>query len=561
MNERVRVGVLLAIAVLVYANTLGNGFVLDDHGYILRNPTVTNFTVHGLFEPNRANNVLRPVTFATLAANWAVAGERPFSYHLFNVLLNAAVVLLLYLVLKKLLENLQGGGTVAWAAALLFAVHPIHTEAVASIVGRSELLAAGFLLGGWLLHLEDQEVGAIVCLILALMAKESAVVFLPLVVAGDYVRGKFRPLSRYAGQAVATVLYVGVLWKLKGGRLGELHIDFLDNPLAGLPFTWRTLNAVRIGWKYVGLQLYPGTLSSDYSYNAIALYASLKHTAIPAIAALLVIGVWIWSGWSGRKAWFLAGAIYLLSFAPTANIVTATGTIMAERLTYLPSAGFCLMIALVWFELAKHRQPLAGGILAVVLLVLSGRTIVRNRDWHDDMALFFKDVQAVPRSAKIHGNVGVQYKTMGQLEAARKEFQTALRIYPDFPEVLEVYGIVESQLGADEEALRLLGKAYSTTPRESVDFNFRAVSLAAQLTKLGQNEQAEHVLDEVIAQSPGYGRAWSNRAVVRYKRGEKDGAHADAEMALRLDPANAQAQTVLNALSAADGDGSAKPNP
>src|SRR6516162_722818 len=138
MSERLRVWLLLAVAALVYGNTLANGFTLDDYGYILHNATVTQFSARGLFEPNRANNVLRPVTFATLALNWAIGDEHPFGYHLLNVLLHGAVGSLLYLVLGKLLERVRNGTTVAWVAALLFVVHPIHTEVVASIVGRSE---------------------------------------------------------------------------------------------------------------------------------------------------------------------------------------------------------------------------------------------------------------------------------------------------------------------------------------------------------------------------------------------------------------------------------------
>jgi hypothetical protein len=134
MTERMRVALLLAVAMLVYGNTLLNGFTFDDDPYILHNPTVTNLSVSGLFHPTRASNIFRPVTFATFAVNLAAGGVHPFGYHLLNLLLHAAVTLLLYLVLRKLLESVQQGATLAWVAALLFAVHPIHTEAVASIV-------------------------------------------------------------------------------------------------------------------------------------------------------------------------------------------------------------------------------------------------------------------------------------------------------------------------------------------------------------------------------------------------------------------------------------------
>ena len=548
MSERLRVWLLLAVAALAYGNTLANGFTLDDHGYILRNATVTQFSARGLFEPNRANNVLRPVTFATLALNWAAGGDRPFGYHLLNVLFHAAVTLLLYLLLRKLLESDSGGATVAWVAALLFAAHPIHSEAVASIVGRSELLAAGFLLGSWLLHLDDRQIAALFCLVAALMSKESAVVFLPLVLAGDYARGKLKPLSRYGWIAAVIFVYLGLFWKLKGGRFGEVSIAFIDNPLASLPIEWRILNALRIAWRYVALLVFPATLSCDYSYNAIPLYANWQHNAIAAAAALLLVGVWVYSFRTGRRDWFLAGAIYFCAFAVTSNLLVPSGTIMGERLAYLPSAGFCLAIALLWARLENYQRRLAWVALLVVSVSLATRTVARNRDWLDDFSLFSADVRAVPGSAKIHGNLGVEYKYRGELDAAIREFQTALRIYPDFPEVLEVYGLTESQKGEDEEARRLLEKALLLTPKASVDYDFRAVSLAAQLSKMARREDALNLLNQVIGESSGYARAWANRAVIYYERGDVERARTDAETALRLDPANPQAQSLLRSL-------------
>src|SRR5579863_123144 len=230
MKDRLRIGLLLAAVAFVYANTLLNQFALDDGLYITRNPQVTQFTWRGLLAPNRFTNAFRPFTFATLALNWALHGAHPFGFHLLNLLLHAAVTLLLYFLLCSLLEERAQGKTVALVAAALFAVHPIHTEAVASVMGRPELLAAGFLLGAWILHLRDQEIPALICFALALLSKESAAAFLPLVFVGDYARDQWKPAPRYAGLAGLTTIYLGVLWKVQGGRFGQRGIAPLDNP-------------------------------------------------------------------------------------------------------------------------------------------------------------------------------------------------------------------------------------------------------------------------------------------------------------------------------------------
>jgi tetratricopeptide (TPR) repeat protein len=550
MNERWRVALLLGVAMLVYGNTLLNNFTLDDELYILRNPAVTSASLKGLFEATKSNNIFRPITFATFALNWAVGGAQPFGYHLFNLLLNAAAALLLYLVLQTLLENVPQGATAAFAAALLFAVHPIHTEAVASIVGRSELLAVGFLLAAWLLHLRDQHILSLVCFVLALLSKESAVAFVPLVLAGDFARAKLKPLHRYGWIAGVAALYLAALWQIQGGRFGANGVNFLDNPLTRLPASLRILNALRIAWKYVGLHLYPSTLSCEYSYNAILLYSNWQHTAPAAVAAAFVLALWIWALWTQRREWVLAGAIYLCGFAVTSNLLVPTGTIMGERLAYLPSAGFCLLVALIWIRLENHQRKLAWAVFAIVVASLAMRTVIRNRDWRDNFTLFSADVRAVPESAKMHANLGGVYFYRGQLDEARGEFQTALGIYPDFPEAMEYFGLVESRTGHDQEALRLLVTALYMTRKDNINYDFMAVNLASHFMKLGNNDDALKILDGDIAMSPGYSRAWSTRAALRYARGEVASAREDAQTAVRLDPANTQAQNLLISMKA-----------
>src|SRR5271170_5600950 len=502
MNERTRVALLAGVAILVYVNVLLNGFTLDDGIYVLGNKAVTSFNLKGLFEPLAYNNVFRPLTFFSFAVNWWLNGAKPIGYNVVDLLLNAAAVVLLYLVLRTLLENMPHGEIIAWVAALLFAVHPIHTEAVASIANRSETLAAGLLFAAWLFHLHEKPVPAVVFFVLALFSKESAVVFLPLVVVGDYARGEMQSRAKYASLAVTTALYLALLWKVQGGRFGELYVSFLDNPLLHLPAKIRTLNALRIGWKYVALLVYPAHLSSDYSYNAIPLYTRWKP-ALPAILATMVLFSFLgWAFWTKRRDWFLAIAIFLFAFAVTCNILVPTGTIMGERLMYLPSIGFCLLVALLWIRLENRQQKLAWVVLAILVPVLGARTFARNRDWRDNYSLFAADVQSSPGSAKLHANLGGQYMYRGQLDDASRELRTALGIYGDLPDAEGYIGVVESMKGNDLEARRFLEKALSQTTRKNPNYDYFSVNLAGVLMKLQENEQAMKILSEVIAKSP-----------------------------------------------------------
>lgn len=548
-SERFRVIALLAISILVYGNTVLNSFALDDFLYIFNNPAVTSPSLKLFFSATKDFNVFRPVTFISLALNWALGNSQAWGYHLVNVLLHAAVTLLVYALLKELLENVACGNAAAWVAALLFAVHPIHTEAVAGIVNRSELLAAGFLLIAWLLHLRDWPLPSLLCFALAMMAKESAVVFVPLVVLGDYVRSQWKSLTRYVNVAAVAAVYLAVLRKAQGGHFGEKGISGLDNPLAHLSPVLRVSNALRVAWKYIALQIFPASLSSDYSYNAIALYSDWKHL-LPAVAAAgLVLGFLIWALWTGRRVWAFAVGFYLAAFAVTANILTPTGTIMGERLAYLPSAGFCLLLALLWLELEKRNRRAAWYAFATVAVLFSARTVVRNRDWRDMFTLFSSTVRTVPQSAKAHAGLGGEYLRRNQLEAARKEYEISMRIYPDFADLIDSYAIVQSRLGHDREALGLFEKSLAMTAKDDNNYGFVAVNLAAQYMKLGENDKALTILNDQITGSPINSRAFSNRAVIRYQRTEYPLALADAQTALKLDPSNLQAQRVLALLT------------
>jgi len=541
----VEVAIVLSFTALVYANSLFNGFTMDDELYIQRNPQVTEHTLRLLFQPNAASNVFRPVTFASLALNWIAAGYKPLGYHLVNLLLHAGVTVLLLLVLREVLTRLAAGELVSFAAAVLFAVHPIHTEAVSSVVGRSELLAAGFLLAAWFFHLQDRWLIALLAFALAVLSKESAIGLLPLALAGDYANGKLKPWTRYAGIAAVTVLYVGILWKIQGGHFGAASVSVLDNPLTLLPARLRILNAIRIAWRYVGLLTFPATLSCDYSYNQLAMYGNLRHLLLPAAAAAGAVALWIVAIWRREAGLLVAGAIYFAGFAATSNIVARTGTIFAERLAYFPSAGFCLLVAILCAWLAKRHRIAAIVLLAVSVTGFAVRTFARNRDWRDNTALYMSAADAVPNSAKMRAFRGIVYLGKNDFERSRSDLQAALAIEPDYPDAVEALGLLELRSGNQQSALNYLRKALEMSSPKDFDYDYRAANLAGLLIEDGKLDEAMKLLNRRIAESPNYSRLWSNRAALRVALGQFAEGLADARTALRLDPHNDQARKVL----------------
>ncbi len=396
------------------------------------------------------------------------------------------MTVLVYLLLQYLLESSPQASTLAFTAALLFAVHPIHTEAVAGIVGRSELLAAGFLLTAWLLHLRDRHLLTLLCFALALLAKESAVVFLPLVLICDYARGRLKPRLLYVSIAGMTTLYLATFWRLQGSRFGTV-IPFLDNPLAGLPAGLRILNALRVGWKYLGLHVYPAALSSDYSYAAITLYSNGRTLGV--VATAFVLALWIWALYTRRVAWAVAGAIYLVGFAVTANLLFPIGTIMGERLAYLPSIGFFpagrpdldtteKMPASPRLGGADNRP---GGSLRA-----HGRTQPRlARRFH---SLFRRSPcrSGQRQNAQRHCRPVCRSR---RIRHRTPRVPDGPRYLPNYPEALESFGLLESSMGHDQESRQLLERALSLAQKGSVKYDFALVNLAAQYIKLGQKGQ------------------------------------------------------------------------
>ena len=373
MKRHFRIAFLLAIVVLAYSNTLVNSFTLDDKIYIDLNPQVTDVSLRGLFAANKLANVFRPLTFATLALNWKIGGTRPFGYHLFNLLLHGAATLLFYLLLEAIFFELSQGAPsprdklVAFAAALIFAVHPIHTEAVSSIVGRAEIACRGLHLRG----MDPASEGpphSCVDLLRAGVAVEGVGGRLS---AADS-RGRLRAREMEAASLVCaggrlTLLYLAVLWKVQGGHLGRASITPLDNPLAESPGAMESPERAARGMEICRAAFLSGQAFLRLFLQCHSGLSRLAPHAAGALCGVAVVGAWIAAIGSGKSALILVGGIYLIGFATTANILLPTGTIMGERLAYLPSAGFCLLVALGWSWLRDRQRLVALAALTAVV--------------------------------------------------------------------------------------------------------------------------------------------------------------------------------------------------
>lgn len=547
-HRRVALALPALLAIALHLPTLRYDFVFDDRGVILENPHMSHLgdLPRLLVSPWWAAGgvdagLWRPLTSATFAVDRAIAGGfRPEWFHGVNVVLHGMVTWLLTLVAL----DLGGGIPAALVAGSLFAVHPVHVEAVAGIVGRAELLAAGGILAALHLHRRALAPGAgrrhaiVLAPILgfaAMLAKESAFVA-PILIAlferaaPPDAREPGRRWALWLGHGTALVAALGLRWLVAGGIGPPGSIPLVDNPAASAGAVAGRLTALACVTRYAGLLVWPARLSADYSYDQIPIVRSLVDPGALA-GALLVVGV-VAAGlalWRRLPAAGFSLLFAAVTMAPAANLFVFIGTLLAERLLYLPSAGFCLFLGtLATLPATPAGRRLAAAGAAGLVLAGALRTGARLPDWRDDFALYRSAAEVSPRSARIRYNLGNAWLRQRRDAEAEGEYRKALAIYPAFADAQANLGMALLQQGRAAEALAVLSTAAERLPRNAEV----AVNLGSAQRALGRADRAEVEFRRAIALDAGAATAWNNLGSLLLARGEIDAAVEALERAV-----------------------------
>ena len=411
------------VTLLAYSNSFHDGFVIDSHSLILNDPRIQDASAenvglifeHSYFWPTSEVGLYRPATTLSYLFNYDVLGngQTPAGYHWINYILHSINVLLLYALALRLLRKF-------WPAvfiAALWAVHPVLTESVTNIIGRSDMLAGIAVLGGLLLYLKSAEatgwrVYAWLCALMAVttvgvFSKESAVAILGVIVLYEiaFWSGRERLRGLYLGCAAVAIPIVVML--IQRARVlaasPPAQFSFVDNPLQDASFFKARMTAIAVGAKYLWLLVWPAKLSADYSYSQIPIVSGTFHDWVAWLAVVAVF-VAVAMQLRANRLYFFFGMFAFLTFAPVANILFFTGTIMAERFLYLPSIGFaaCAVMALYAVSERTRVRVLAPIALGAIVLALGIRTWERNIDWKDNLTLASASVQTSPNSFKTH---------------------------------------------------------------------------------------------------------------------------------------------------------------
>lgn len=432
------------VALVAFARGLGSDFTFDDREVVRDNPLLAEGTpfsrvVASPYGPVNTNRTLwRPLTVLTFAIERRLFGRTPLAHQVTNLVLAAAVAALVAAV------GLRAGLRPASAAiaGALFGAHPVHAEAVVGIVGRSELLAAACLLLSTLLALRSFALrgsrraglaASAALFFLALLAKESAATLGLVIVVAALVRRE--PLRRLAAPLALHAAVLAAVLLLRRGVLGAVVFDmrsfvpFLDNPAAHASAGERVLTALEGIARTVRLLVFPDVLSADYSFDAIPVAKSLSLAALAGAAILASAGAALVLLRRRCPALAFGAGFFLATFALTCNLAFPIGTIFAERLAYLPSAGFAIALAAPW-----PRGRAATAAAAVAVVALAARSAARCGDFRTQRALFESAVAACPRSAKAWHNLAVERDREGDAAGAEAGYAAAVAIHPAFAE-------------------------------------------------------------------------------------------------------------------------------
>jgi Tfp pilus assembly protein PilF len=523
---------VVALAVVAYANALRNGFTLDDIPIIAENPAIqrpgnvgtifgTNYWSRGGTASLGDPTLYRPLTVFTYAIDYALMGPRPAGFHATNIVLHVAATVLVFFVAVEVL----GGGMAAFATAAIFAVHPVHTEAVTGIVGRAEVLATLFFLAAFLVlrRRPDDDAGdprhpsigraaaGAGLYLLGLFSKESAITLPAVLAVDDWLRRRGRPNARpalgplartYGALAVAAAVYFAFRQHAVAGG-AQLWPGF-----AGVTAGQRILTASRVLMEYIALFIFPRTLQADYWKPDVPIATSLGEPLVLlsfVLWAALVVVIW-----RARRdaALVVAIAWFFVTVAPVSNVFFPIGVAKAERILYLPSVGLCLLAGWAYgrLETSIRARVAARVVLASVLVALAARSVVRNRDWRDNRTLALATLKSSPSSPLMNDLAAEAYMNSGDPKRAAELLREAVKQAPDMPLIRTHLGLVYYNQGLLNEAVAEYRESIRRHPMEAEAYNNLGVAYA----RLGQADLAADSYRQALRLNPGYITAQRN---------------------------------------------------
>lgn len=602
---------LMVLAVAIYSNTFGHQYAFDDYLCIEGNEftkkgfggiweLITTDFFKGVESKEGAMELTggryRPLSLVTFAIEYALFPTKtlPMYSHIINVLLFAITGPLMF---KVLVQWFGKSSYLPYFVALLYIVHPIHTEVVANIKSRDEILCMLFLLATlWAFWKSLEENSskysmiAIVTFFLSMLAKETSFMYIvvfpliPVVFKNEKLATSVRKTLPIVASALAyfIIRYI-VVGKIAGA---EKNMDIMENPFVNSDFLEKHATIMVILWKYFSLNFLPHPLSADYSFNQIpltsfsdplVLFSLVLHLAMVAYILKKLIKIQT----EGFDLLALALIMYLSPLFITSNIPFNIGAPMGERFLYIPSFGLLILVGALlqkYLKISQVKNVLGSVLLVGIALVFMGMTYSRNPVWYNNFTLFESDVEHAPNSAKMrfyYGNALLNKnmnlpeaeQSKAELEAAVEQFKKAIEINPKFHHAYYDCANTYDQLQNGNEAFKYLRKSLDLQPN-----HIKSTMLIGKIygRYLNNADSSIYYLNRYVnlfhqENATGYqflGTAYAVKGSIEFQKTQQlavakpyfESALKYLESALKLDPENVDALANMSVVYMSLGD-------
>ena len=572
-NIKIAYLVLFLCGSAIYINTVQNQFALDDQLAIYDNQFVkqgvagikdifTHDAFVGFFGERGSKLISggrsRPFSFAMFAIETQLFGSPntdiehshlPFYFHLINVLLYGFLCVVVFRFLCLVFPLAEDRGhffssqsmlfSLAFLASLLFAFHPIHTEVVANIKGRDEILAFLCSLLAIVFSFEKEAYKdfkktmiVFVLFLIALLSKENAITFLGVIPLVLYFQNKkilnedaFRQYVPFLG---ATVCYLFLRFKYTHTSVSQESTEILNNPFFYATSVQKYATILYSFTKYLWLLLFPIELTHDYYFNQIPYKSFSDPLVLVSILMLVGMSLYLIKSYKQKTEIFFGLMFFCITFIIVSNVFFTVGIIMNERFVFVSSLGFCVIMAFgiqKIFQNFSHSNTLMMVLIVVICGFYTLKVVSRNRDWYDNFALFSADYATSYNSAKVSTALGGTYVDMADtsknIDLKNQYLDTAINI---LNRSIAIYP-------SNSQPLLLLGNAY--------------------LKRFGDNEKAKQCFLKALSnRSEGYFDGNFNMAIVHYNQGNSDSALFYIEKANKIDPSHKEAKSLYSKLLA-----------
>jgi len=564
--------VVLLVAFAVYFNALFGDFVYDDHEQIVNNqwirdigniPTIFTSSVWSFKSGISTWNYYRPLMHIVYMLNYHVFGLNPWGFHLVNILFHCGASVLVFLIIRRFLTERRVTTSSVYLsppflAALLFASHPIHTEAVTWIAGLPEVAFTFFYLLSFYLYIlfrDGSQRGYLLSLLsfsIATLFKEPALTLPIMLIAYDYQMKKFdetllSSIKRYIPFIVVSGVYLSVRYFALGNFVPQ-------ESYANLSAYQFIINIFPLFREYLTSLLWPFNLTFWHTFHPISTLVE-ANGVISLVVTVIFIVVFALAAYKKNKIFFIGLLLLIVPLLPAFYIKGISGKPFAERYLYLPSVGYVLLLAIL-LSWVKDKLPNAAKSIAIVFIIIAGSytvgTISRNNVWEDDFHLWSDTVEKSPDSIVAHNELAQAYASRGQLDRAIAEVQKLLLLEPasvnghvSLGKLYEAQGEFDSASAEFQTALRL--------KPDSVDARNAISRIGKAYISEGQLDKAMTGFQSVMRLRPDDATTHIELGKVYASQGRFDKAIAELQAALRLKPDSAVAHIGIGNVYTAQG--------